>query len=64
MTYKDLLAKLSALPEEQLAQTVTVYDANNDEVFGVHESSITGTEAADEASPAPLIGNGHFYLCF
>jgi hypothetical protein len=62
MTYKDLLAKLSALSEEQLGQTVTVYNADYDEVCAASESGITGTEPADEICPAGVLDDGHFYL--
>ena len=62
MTYKDLLAKLSTLSEEQLMQTVSVYDANNDETYPASGSGITGTEADDEVSPVGVLDDGHFYI--
>jgi hypothetical protein len=62
MTYKDLLAKLSALSEEQLEQTVTVYDANNDETYGCQDTGIVGTEDEQDLRPDGVLDDGHFYL--
>ena len=62
MTYKDLLAKLNTLTEEQLGQTVTVYDANNDEVYGASASGITGTEDEQDLRPDGVLDDGHFYI--
>lgn len=56
MTYKDLLEQLETLPKERLEDTVTVYDAYEDEYIPVIE-----TDIAQEIE-TNVLDEGHFYL--
>lgn len=53
-TYRELLAILSELPDEQLDQEATVLDRSNDEFVTVQSIGWSG--------PAAKIGQNHFYL--
>ncbi len=61
MKYADLLVALNKLTPEQLAQDVTVYDADADETYALNDSSIVGQEE-QVAGPEGVLDDGHFYL--
>lgn len=50
MTYRELLAQLQQLTDEQLDSTVTVYDTVNDEYYG-HTALVNTTEWEDTLDP-------------
>ena len=54
MTYKELLEQLLMLDEEQLGQTVTVYEPYQDEYIAVAHAGVT--------NEADVLDENHFYL--
>jgi len=54
MTYKELLNLLSKLSDEQLMDTVTIYDDFEDEYFGVTEFGISEED--------DVLHDNHFFL--
>jgi hypothetical protein len=54
MTYKELLQQIMALDEEQLNQTVTVYEPYLDEYIAVVHTRTTST--------VDVLDENHFYL--
>lgn len=47
MTYRELLAQLQQLNEEQLDSTVTIYDTGIDEYFGLNVELVYTTDEVD-----------------
>lgn len=65
ISYRELLDKLKTLTDEQLNQTVTLYNANNDELFPANSFAITGEEEEDEVRPeTDVVGPHHPYIMF
>lgn len=63
MTYGDLLKHLHELSPEQLRMTVTVYDANDDETFGIGGFAITGQEDEQDCRPEEdILDSDHPYM--
>ena len=63
LTYAQLLEQLQKLTPEQLAQTVTVYNLDNDETFGMLGADVTGQEDEQDLRPErDVLDLGHFYL--
>ena len=63
LTYGQLLEKLYELTPEQLTQTVTVYNLDNMETFGMLGADITGQEDEQDLRPErDVLDLGHFYL--
>jgi hypothetical protein len=62
VTYAELLARLQTLTQEQLAQTVTVYDVNDDETYGLQDCDVNGEEEEGCVGPQDTLDPGHFYL--
>lgn len=58
MTYKELLAQLQTLSDEQLNATVTVFDPYNDDYIAVVD---TGT-ATDADAVNNALDPDHFYM--
>lgn len=56
MTYKDLLEELNKLTEEQLNQTVTIYEPYQDEYIAAVDTCVS-TEFECDA-----LDEGHFYI--
>jgi hypothetical protein len=56
MTYEELLKILQSLPKDRLKDTVTIYDDNSSEFFGVTGSDFSKEEECDQ------LDDGHFYL--
>jgi len=54
MTYKQLLEQLMLLDDEQINQSVTIYDSNNEEYLPVSKTETT--------SEADVLDENHFYL--
>jgi hypothetical protein len=54
MTYKNLLDKLMMMDEEQINQSVTIYDTNDDEYIPVSHTETT--------SESDVLDENHFYL--
>jgi hypothetical protein len=54
MTYKELLDQLMMLDEEQINQTVTVYEPYEEEFIAVVHTATT--------SEADVLDENHFYL--
>jgi hypothetical protein len=55
ITYAQLLEKLNSLPKERLEDTVTIYDATNDQYQAVFSLAIAG-------SHNDVLDEGHLYL--
>ena len=63
LTYGQLLEKLYELTPEQLTQTVTVFNLDNMETFGMLGADITGQEHEQDLRPErDVLDSGHFYL--
>ena len=63
LTYAQLLDQLQTLTPEQLAQTVTVYNLDNMETFGMLGADTTGQEDEQDLRPErDVLDEGHFYL--
>ena len=58
MTYRDLLQILQGLSSEQLAQTVTIHNVDEDEFYHVSGDQLL---VADEAE-IDTLDHGHLYL--
>lgn len=54
MTYKQLLEQLQDLTEEQLNQTVTVYESQDNEFFMVDHTAVT--------NESDVLDEDHFFL--
>jgi len=54
MTYKDLLDQLMMMDEEQINQSVTIYNTDDDEYIPVSHTETT--------SEADVLDENHFYL--
>lgn len=63
LTYAQLLERLQTLNAEQLQQTVTVYNLDNDETFGMLDTDVAGQEHPQDLRPEQdVLDRGHFYL--
>ena len=63
LTYAQLLEKLYKLTPEQLGQTVTVFNLDNMETFGMLGADTTGQEHEQDLRPEEgVLDLGHFYL--
>ena len=63
LTYGQLLERLYELTPEQLQQTVTVYNLDNDETFGMLDTDTAGQEHPQDVRPEQdVLDAGHFYL--
>jgi hypothetical protein len=56
MTYAELLNILYSMPKDRLEDTITIYDAENDEYY-----PITRTEFSDEETN-DVLDKGHLFL--
>ena len=63
LTYAQLLERLQTLTAEQLQQTVTVYNLDSDETFGMLDTDVAGQEHLQDVRPEQdVLDAGHFYL--
>lgn len=62
MTWNELRAVIDQMTDEQLSASVTVYDASDDEFFGV--STITESTDDEDDESASIIGDDAHYLTF
>ena len=63
LTYGQLLERLQTLTAEQLQQTVTVYNLDTDETFGMLDTDVVGQEHPQDIRPEQdVLDRGHFYL--
>lgn len=63
LTYQKLLNILQALPEEQLNQTVTIFNVETSDCWGINGLDITGEENEQDSRPEEdVLDNGHVYL--
>jgi hypothetical protein len=58
LTYKQLFEFLKTLTEEELEQTITVYDTNNDEYYPVTDwDKALGNDVVDDGQVVLIIHN-------
>lgn len=56
MTYAQLLNALWDMSKDRLEDTITIYDAQDDEFFGVHAMNVAKRDVNDQ------LDDGHAYL--
>lgn len=65
LTWRHLRDVIALMTEEQLDTTVTTYDANNDEVYGMQDFDIVGMEEEDSVRPEDdVLDPGHPYMIY